>query len=427
MVNTSTPSNVQTTTLPNGVKILTERMSHLRSVALGVWVRSGSRRETEAENGISHFMEHMVFKGTKNRNAEQIARAFDAIGGHMDAFTSREMVSYNAKVLDEHAPTAFDILSDLVLHPLFREEDVAKERGVVLEEIKMDADNVEYQTHELFCRNFWKGDPIGRSILGTSKTVKTFTSAMLWDYYRRVYIAPNILITAAGRLDHGEFVKMAEATFGRLPKRKALPSLPVAQTHPQISTKERSAFEQVHLCLGAPSFPMPHPKRFVAYTLNNILGGGMSSRLFQNIRERQGLCYSIMSELNSYRDTGCLGIYAGTSPDTLRRVIDSVRSELTRIKDERVTEEELRRSKDNLKGSIVLGLESTSSRMANLARQEMFFGCHSEIDEIIERIEAVNAVEVQEVANEFLQPAKMGLTVLGRLNGQRFGRKDLHC
>jgi len=185
--------------------------------------------------------------------------------------------------------------------------------------------------------------------------------------------------------------------------------------------------EQAHLCLGAPSFPMPHPRRYVAYTLNNILGGGMSSRLFQNIREKQGLCYSIISELTSYRDTGCLAIYAGTSPETLRKVIDSTRVELTKIKNERVSEEELQRSKDNLKGSIVLGLESTSSRMSNLARQEMYFGRHAEMEEILERIELVTAEEVQEVANEFLQPAKMGLTVMGRLNGQKFTRKDLQC
>jgi predicted Zn-dependent peptidase len=420
-------SQVQTTILPNGLKIMTERMAHLRSVALGVWVRSGSRRESEADNGISHFMEHMVFKGTKRRSAEQIARAFDSIGGHMDAFTSREMVCYNAKVIDAHAPAAFDIISDLVMNPLLRPEDMEKEKGVVLEEIKMDADNIEYQTHELFCRNFWKGDAIGRSILGTAKTVKAITPESLRAHFRGTYIAPNLLVTAAGRMEHEQIVKLAEATLGKLPKRKPLPTLPVAQTSPQISVKEKKSVEQVHLCLGAPSFPMPHPLRFVAYTLNNILGGGMSSRLFQNIREQQGLCYSIISELTSYRDTGCLAIYAGTSPETLRRVIDSVRAELTRIKGDRVTAEELQRSKDNLKGSIVLGLESTSSRMSNLARQEMFFGRHSEIDEILEKIEAVTAEQVQEVANEFLQPAKMGLTVMGRLNGQRFTRKDLHC
>ena len=421
------PSHVETTTLPNGVKIVTERMAHLRSVALGLWVRSGSRRESEADNGISHFMEHMVFKGTKRRSAEDIARAFDSIGGHMDAFTSREMVSYNAKVLDDHLPLAFDILADLVTNPVLRPEDIEKEKGVVLEEIKMDADNVEYQTHELFCRNFWKGDAIGRSILGTAKTVKSITPESLKAHFKSTYIAPNLLVTAAGRMEHADIVRLTEATLGKLPKRKALPVLPVAQTSPQISLKEKKAVEQAHLCLGAPSFPMPHPKRFVAYTLNNILGGGMSSRLFQNIREQQGLCYSIISELTSYRDTGCLAVYAGTSPETLRRVVDSIRHELTRMKNERVTDEELRRSKDNLKGSIVLGLESTSSRMSNLARQEMFFGRHAEVDEILERIESVNAAEVQEVANEFLNPAKMGLTIMGRLNGQRFTRKDLNC
>ncbi|MFN9459544.1 MAG: M16 family metallopeptidase, partial [Acidobacteriota bacterium] len=262
-------SHVETTTLPNGVKIVTERMPHLRSVALGIWVRSGSRRESPADNGISHFMEHMVFRGTKRRSAEDIARAFDSIGGHMDAFTSREMVSFNAKVLDEHLPLAFDVLADLVTHPVLRPDDIEKEKGVVLEEIKMDADNVEYQTHELFCRNFWKGDAIGRSILGTAKTVKAITPDSLRAHFKSTYIAPNLLVTAAGRTEHAEIVKLTEATLGKLPKRKPLPVLPIAQTSPQISLKEKKAVEQAHLCLGAPAIPQPPPPRVGADTHKN--------------------------------------------------------------------------------------------------------------------------------------------------------------
>lgn len=418
---------IETTVLPNGLKVMTETMPGARSVSMGLWLRSGSRRETAAENGISHFIEHMVFKGTEKRGTQDIARELDSIGGYSDAFTGKELVSFNAKVLDEHVPRAFDILADLVLRPLFRKEDLAKEKSVVLEEIKMDLDSPESQTHELFCRKFWKEDPLGWPILGSPKTVKGFTQEMLREYWGRHYVANNILISAAGKVKHDKFVRMVEKEMGGMPKRAKLPSMPAVEVFPQIGILNKPSLEQVQLCIGAPSYPMGHERRYACYLLNNILGAGMSSRLFQNVRERQGLVYHISSDLTLYRDSGAMGVYAGTSPATARRVVESVMEEFRAIKNGPVTEDELRRAKDNLKGSVVLGLESASSRMSNLARQEIFFGKFCDIDETIASIEAVTAADIQEIAGRFLKSENLALAVVGPMEGMKFSRRDLVC
>ncbi len=418
---------VETTVLPNGLKIITESMPGARSLSLGLWLRSGSRRETAAENGISHFIEHMVFKGTERRNAQEIARELDRIGGYSDAFTGKELVNYNAKVLEEHAPLAFDILSDMMLRPLFLEEDLAKEKGVVLEEIKMDLDSAESQTHELFCKKFWKEDPLGWPILGTPKTVKGFNAPMLREYWGRHYVPPNMLITAAGKVKHAAFVKMVEGVMGGLKPGAPLPEMPEVKVFPQIAMKTKASLEQAQVCIAAPSYPMGHAKRFGCYLLNTVLGGGMSSRLFQNIRERQGLVYHISSELSLYRDSGAMAIYAGTSPSTLRRVVASVMEELRGIKNGPIGEDELRRAKDNLKASVVLGLESSSSRMSNLARQEIFFGRFCDLDETVASIEAVTVSDLQEIANTFLKPENMALALVGPAGTEKFTRRDLAC
>ncbi|MBL8237649.1 MAG: insulinase family protein [Bryobacterales bacterium] len=418
---------VETTVLANGLKIITESMPGARSLSMGLWLRSGSRRESAAENGISHFIEHMLFKGTARRGAQEIARELDTIGGYSDAFTGKEIVSFNAKVLDEHAPHAFDILSDMLLHPLFDAADVEKEKGVVLEEIKMDLDSAESQTHELFCKKFWKEDALGWPILGTPKTVKSFTPAILRDYWSRHYVPANLLITAAGKVKHAAFVKMVEAVMGGMKKGKPLPALPDVNVFPQIAMKTKPSLEQAQVCVAAPSYPMGHSKRFGCYLLNTILGGGMSSRLFQRIREQQGLVYHISSELSLYRDSGAMAVYAGTSPATLRRVVSGVMEELRGMKHGPIAAEELRRSKDNLKASIVLGLESPSSRMSNLARQDIFFGRFCDLDETIASIEAVTIADIQEIANTFLKPENMALTVVGPSGTEKFTRRDLAC
>lgn len=419
--------DIQTTALPNGIKVITESMAHVRSVSVGIWIASGSRRESAEENGISHFIEHMLFKGTANRSAEEIARSVDSIGGNLDAFTAKEMVCFNTKVLDEHLPLAMDVLGDLVLNPSFRGEDIEKEKGVILEEIKMDADSPDYLVHEIFSSNFWKDHPLGKPILGTRETVKRFNQAMVQDYYRSVYTPSNLLITAAGNLDHDRLVSLARERFEALKKTTPEPPQASPSTHARISLRSKKELEQVHVCLGVPSYPIPHADRFTCYVLNTILGGGMSSRLFQNIRERQGLAYAVFSELNPYSDTGCMSVYAGTSLESAKQVVESVLKEFKDLKQQQAPEEEVRRAKDHLKGSLMLSLESTSSRMSNLARQEMHFHRFFTLDELAESIEQVTADDVQRVAQTFFDQKNVALTVLGSLDGFKIGREDLVC
>lgn len=413
--------------LPNGIRIVTETMPYVRSVSLGVWIGSGSRVESGPENGISHFLEHMVFKGTRNRTAEEIARSVDSVGGGLDAFTSKELVSFNTKVLDEHLPFALDVLADLVLNPLLREEDIEKEKGVILEEIKMEADQPEFVLHEAFLSSFWKGHGLGKPILGTKETVKKFNREMLWNYYERVYSPKNILITAAGNLDHDRIVELVREKFAGLGERGMPPVTSAPKNNAAIVMKRKDSLEQVHIALGVPSYPLAHELRFPMYVLNTVLGGGMSSRLFQNIREKQGLAYAVYSELNLFSDTGYLLVYAGTATETAKQVVSSVVEELRALKQDVITEEELRRAKDHLKGSLMLSLESTSSRMSNLARQELYFDRFMSLDEMLEMIEAVTREEVQMIAQEFFRTESIALAMLGRLDGIKIDRSDLVC
>jgi predicted Zn-dependent peptidase len=419
--------DIEIATLKNGVRVISEEMNHVRSVSLGVWIRTGSRRETSEENGISHFIEHMLFKGTKNRSAEEIARSVDSIGGGLDAFTAKEMVSYNTKVLDEHLPIAFDVLADMVRNPLFREEDIEKEKGVILEELKMDVDNPEYLLHDIFSSNFYKDHPLGKPIIGSKDTIRGFDRGMIDSYFQRYYSPSNILITAAGNLNHAQLVDLARQHFEDLPVNGALAPEIAPVPHARLVFRNKSSLEQTHLYMGVPAYPFPHELRFACYTLNTILGGGMSSRLFQNIREKQGLAYAVYSELSMYRDAGCMAIYAGTAVETCGKVIDSIVKEFRELKENLVPAEELRRAKDNLKGSFMLGLESTSSRMGNLARQDLYFQRFFTLDEMLASIEAVNAEQVRDIAREFFNPKNITLAVLGNLGDFRIKREELDC
>jgi len=418
---------IEMTTLGNGVRVITETMPHVRSVSVGIWVGTGSRRETPEQNGLSHFIEHMLFKGTTNRSAEDIARSVDSIGGNLDAFTAKELVCFNTKVLDQHLSLAFSVLADLVLHPLFREDDIGKEKGVILEEIKMEADSPDYLVHEIFSANFWKDHPLGKPILGTRETVRRFDRGMIERYYREVYAPSNLVVTGAGNLTHDRLVDLVREHFEALPPAPPAPPDHTPVTHARIALRNKKSLEQMHLCLGVPSYPLSHDERFACYVLNTLLGGGMSSRLFQNIRERQGLAYAVFSELNPYRDTGCLSIYAGTSVEAAPKVVASIMKEFRQLREERVPDEELRRAKDHLKGSLMLSLESTSSRMSNLARQEMYFARFFSLDELVESIETVTADDVQRIAQTFFDPKQIALTVLGNLDGFHIGSDDLVC
>jgi predicted Zn-dependent peptidase len=402
-------------------------MPYVRSVSLGVWIGSGSRVEHGPENGLSHFIEHMVFKGTKNRSSEDIARSVDSVGGGLDAFTSKELVSFNTKVLDEHLPFALDVLADLVLNPLFRPDDIEKEKGVILEEIKMEADQPEFVLHEAFTSSFWKAHGLGKPILGTRETVRKFHRDMLLDFYRRVYSPSNILITAAGNLDHEQLVRMIADKFGDIGDRGIPPVTTTPKAYAPLILKKKDSLEQVHIAVGVPAYPLAHELRFPLYILNTVLGGGMSSRLFQDIRERKGLAYAVYSELNLFSDTGCLTVYAGTGPETAKQVVTSVIDEFRRLKDELIDEEEIRRAKDHMKGSLMLSLESTSSRMSNLARQELYFDRFMSLDELLESIEAVDRAEVQAIAREFFSTDNIALAMLGRLGDVQVSREDLVC
>src|SRR5277367_6143867 len=415
--------NIHREVLPNGLTVITEQMQHIRSVSIGIWIKSGSRDEDPQWNGISHFIEHMVFKGTKNRSAEAIAKQVDSIGGNMDAFTAKECICFNVKVLDEHLPIAMDVLSDLVLNPTFDMQDIARERGVILEEIKMDEDNPDYLVHEIFTQNFWKDHPLGKPILGTKDTVKTFERDPVLDFYGQRFAPGNIIVCAAGHLQHQQFVDLVMKHFGQMKPQKNGFHSPQPKVAPRIIMRNKKALEQVQICIGVPSHPIAHERRHASYVLSTLLGGGMSSRLFQNIRERQGLAYSIYSDLNPYRDTGCLAVYAGTSRTSAAKVVESVISEFCKLKSEAVPEEELRRAQDQLKGSLMLSLESSTARMSNLARQEMYFDRFYSMDELIEKISSVTAEELQELAGEFFQTESIALTVLGNLNGLKLSRE----
>jgi len=421
--------NIRRTVLPNGLLVLTESMPHMRSVSMGAWINSGSRDEPEPENGLSHFVEHMVFKGTTSRSAQDIAREVDSIGGNLDAFTGKETVCFNIKVLDENMPPALDVLSDLVLHPKFSVQDLEREQGVILEEIKMDEDNPDYLVHETFTQNFWKNHALGRPILGTNETVSSFTQQTVIDHHARRFTPRHMVFSAAGNLQHDAFVQLVADHFGSLAADTSAPAeaAPIPTTTAHITLKKKKSLEQVQMCLGVPAPPVHSADRFALYLLNTMLGGGMSSRLFQSIREEQGLAYSIYSELSPFRDAGSLSIYAGMSLEKTEQVIKLTLAELRRLKEEMVPDAELKRAKDQMKSNIVLGLESSSSRMSNLARQQMYFGRFFPVEEVVAEIDRVTPAHVQQLANMLFQPDLAALTLLGNLGTMKVTRADLAC
>jgi predicted Zn-dependent peptidase len=427
MVDVQQQRNIQRTVLPNGLVVLTERMEHMRSVSMGVWIKTGSRDERPELNGISHFVEHMVFKGTKSRSAQHIAREVDAIGGNLDAFTSKESICFNMKVLDEHIGKALDVLSDLVLHSVFAPEDIQRERGVVLEEIKMDEDNPDTLVHETFVQNLWKNHPLGKPILGTRDTVGRLDQQALLDYYGGRFLGGNVVFSAAGNLEHETLIAMVTEKLSAMPAGEAENDLGRPKSHARITLRQKKSLEQVQLCLGVPAPQTNDDRRYTEFLLNVVLGGGMSSRLFQTVREQRGLAYSIFSEPSSFRDTGSLCVYAGTSARNAEQVVRLTVEEFSRLKNVPVPEEELQRAKDQLKGNVLLGLESTGSRMSNLARQEMYFDRFIGVPEILEKIEWVTSEDIMRMAQELFRPDEVALALLGNLDGVKITRKHLAC
>jgi predicted Zn-dependent peptidase len=391
-------------------------MSQVRSVSIGVWLTRGSRDETAEQGGIAHFVEHMLFKGTATRTAEDIAQAIDSIGGQLDAFTAKEYASYYIKVLDEHLPLAIDILADIVRNPAFSADDIEREKKVVLEEIKMVEDTPDDLVHELFTQGFWEDHALGRPILGTKETVESFTSESLRDYFRTAYTAKNLIVSAVGNLEHSRVLELVDEKFGSLVTLGESVNGDVPRVSPKILVRNKE-LEQSHLCLGVSSYPQNHDDRYSSYILNTLLGGSMSSRLFQNVREKRGLAYAVFSGLSAYRDAGSFTVYAGCANEAVGEVIDLVVEELRGVKNAPVPEAELQRSKDHLKGSLMLSLENTASRMSHLARQEIYFDRQFGLDDTLAGIERVTAADVQRVAADLFTNGSVSATVLGNVNG----------
>ena len=410
--------------LDNGLRLITESMPHVRSVTIGVWLTRGSRHESDERSGIAHFVEHMLFKGTATRSAEDIAQSIDSIGGQLDAFTAKEYASYYIKVLDEHLPLAVDLLSDIVLRPAFAADEIEREKKVILEEIKMVEDTPDDLVHELFTQHFWEGHPLGRPILGSKETVEALTGQALRQYFRGAYVGSNIVISAAGNIEHANLRALIEKAFGGVaPVGEPLNGTPPAIV-PQVITRTKE-LEQSHVCLGTTCYPQKHEDRYVSYILNTVLGGSMSSRLFQNVREKRGLAYSVFSGISAYRDAGNLTIYAGCANDAVEQVVDLCVAELRGMKQSPVPDSELRRAKDHLKGSLMLSLENTASRMSHLARQEIYFERHFGLDETLAGVEGVTAEDVQRVANDLFSGGQLAATVVGAGTPNLDGRLTL--
>ncbi len=411
--------------LDNGLVLISERMPKIRSVALGVWLKRGSRHEIPEENGISHFIEHLLFKGTETRTAQDIALTIDSVGGQMDAFTTKEFTCFYFKVLDEHADIAIDLLSDIVRHPKFIPEEIEKERKVIFEEIKMVDDTPDELLYDIFSESFYGGHPLGRPIQGTIDSVSRMGQEQLIRFFIDSYRPGNLLITAAGNLDAGKLSEAIAGAFGSLASGETEPPPSPPPSRQRIAVREKKELGQLHICLGVPGLPMPDRRRYAAYLLNVVLGGTMSSRLFQLIREQRGLAYSVYSTINSFLDTGNMLVAAATSPESGREVVELVLGELRRIKDEPVEEKELQIAKDHLKGSLMLSLESSSSRMSNLARQEVYFGRQFTLNEVVQEIDRVTRDDVKQLALDLFDPSGCTLAVLGKTTGLRLDQIEL--
>jgi predicted Zn-dependent peptidase len=402
-------------TLTNGIRVVSETLPKSRSISIGVWVKVGSRHEPEEIGGISHFIEHLFFKGTAKRTAKDIAIEMDSIGGEMNAFTSQETTTYYAKVVDEHLPVAIDILSDILLHSRFDPLEMEKERKVILEEIKSVEDTPDDYIHELFTNTVWADNSLGRPILGTRDTIKALKHKDIVSYIENYYSPKEIVISVAGNFEHARLIELLNASFGKL-ARGGIAKKEVTPVFNRAIAVKKKQLEQVQICVGCRGLHYTHEDRFVISALNTVLGNSMSSRLFQEIREQNALAYSIYSYVTSYRDTGLLTVYAGADPSNALEVVRLVTREFGKIKEEGITSAEETRVKNQIKGSLVLSLESSTSHMSRLARQEIYFGKYLSMDDIIKGVEKVTAEQVQSVARQLFTRENVSLTILGPLN-----------
>ncbi|MFK3980304.1 M16 family metallopeptidase [Micromonospora sp. NPDC050397] len=418
---------VRRTVLPSGLRVLTEAIPTVRSVSFGIWVGVGSRDETGSSAGVSHFLEHLLFKGTNKRGALEISAEIEAVGGETNAFTTKEYTCYYARVLDQDLPLAIDVMCDLVADSVLDPADVETERGVILEEIAMHDDEPGDEVHDLFASAVYGDHPLGRLISGTEETISPMTRRQIQSFYKKRYVAPNIVIAAAGNLDHATVVKLVRQALRGTPldtpaAEPAPPraASPAARTRSGRTVVEHKESEQAHVVLGCAGIGRVDERRFALGVLNNVLGGGMSSRLFQEIREQRGLAYSVYSYASQYADSGLFAVYAGCAPGKVEEVLGLVRSELARVAAEGVTESELARGKGMAKGSYVLGLEDTGSRMSRLAKGELLYGDLLSVDQLLARVDAVSADEVNALAADLLA-RPMSLAVVGPFGDGDFG------
>ncbi|TNF47392.1 insulinase family protein [bacterium] len=406
--------------LPNGLRVLVEPLSDFSSVSVGVWILNGSRDEEPAKAGISHLIEHLSFKGTPTRGARQIALEIDSLGGSLNAFTSKEYTSFYARVLGNTLHDAMDILGDITLNPLFQENDLVKERDVIIQEISMVEDTPEDLVHDLHSREFWSGHGLGWSILGTQRSVMGMTTDDIHVFHRDRYRAGSMVLTAAGAVDPEKLLTEIGRIFGHLARGTFSPVRPTPDPTPGIHVLNRP-LEQVHFCVGFESMPVNDDRRYQLYLLNTILGGGMSSRLFQRIREERGLAYSVYSYHSPYQDTGLLTVYCGTSPDGFPTALGLVHEEIERLVQESVQPEDLVTAKRQLKGNLLLSLESTGNRMNQLARNEIYFGRQIPPNEIEDGIESVTAGKIQDLAGEIFKTDSRAMTVIGPVQEENLG------
>ena len=403
-------STYRKSTLKNGIRVVTEYMPHVRSVSLGVWIEAGSRDETAENSGISHFIEHMLFKGTKKRNTMDIASSLEDVGGQLNAFTSKELSCYSAHILDEHLPLAIDVLSDILLHSRFRSHDIHKEKLVILNEIDHYRETPEEMVFEQFYENMFPEHPLGYLIYGTEKTISKFSRTEILNYLKNNYTQGRIVIAAAGNLVHDEFVSAIETQFSGFPEHSNFQRNVPALT--PRTTKQYDNCAQAHVCIGAKSLAYNNIKKFPLLILDTVFGSGMSSRLFQIVREQYGAAYSIYSFVDFYSDTGVFGVYVGTDPAKKKQCIELILKEFKRLRENPLKEEELHKAKSQLKGNLVLGLEGTGSRMHRLAKMELYLQDYFSVDYTLDKIDNVNIHDVQDIACELFSENSLYTTQL---------------
>lgn len=402
------------TQLNNGIRVITERIPHAHSVSIGIWITNGSRHDRRDLNGIAHFIEHLLFKGTAQRSALDIAREIDSVGGVLNAFTCREYLCFYAKVLSDALPKAVDLLTDIFLHSSFDASEIEKERKVILQEIRMIKDSPDNYIHELFCQSFWKSHPLGMSIVGTEESVAGMTRDALLETRHERFRADDIIICAAGNVRHEDLISLLTRQFTEVPAGSHVCTITPPCYEKRLGILEKD-LEQVHLCLGTRALPQDSPLRYAGYILNTILGGSISSRLFQEVREKQGLAYSVYSYVLSHSDTGTMVVYAGTKPEKLVDVIDIVLNELRTLKTEAVSTSEINFAKEHLKGNLLLSLENNDNRMTKLAKNEIYFGRQVPIREVLDGLQRVSSEDVMDLGRELFQENCITLELLGKI------------